>query len=152
MKRIIIEVEDLAYEPVVGMLKLCNGVRIASVQESMDVMDDRDACMRYAINTLRHNKVFRYSFDYAWIMMAMGQKVIDDFEAFHSHQDYIDYLTELGIEQVPSRSTIFNICNITLNDYPEWEFLDAPAPSEALRRKNLIKQFLSAYRKAKRES
>lgn len=85
-------------------------------------------------------------------MMAMGQKVIDDFEAFHSHQDYIDYLTELGIEQVPSRSTIFNICNITLNDYPEWEFLDAPAPSEALRRKNLIKQFLSAYRKAKRES
>ena len=57
MKRIIIEVEDLADEPVVAMLKLCNGVKIVSVQESMDVMDDRDACMRYAINTLRNNKV-----------------------------------------------------------------------------------------------
>ena len=51
MKRIIIEVEDSANEPVVAMLKLCNGVKIVSVQECIDVIDDRDACMRYAINT-----------------------------------------------------------------------------------------------------
>ena len=32
--------------------------------------------------------------------------------------------------------------------YPDWTFTDAPKASEALRRKNLIKQFLSAFVKA----
>jgi hypothetical protein len=152
MKQVLLSIADDAYEKVMGMLSLCPSVKVESVDDYIVTEEKRDLCAKTAFNTLLENNVIRRPRDYAWIMMAMGQKVIDDFEAFHSHQDYIDYLTELGIEQVPSRSTIFNICNITLNDYPEWEFLDAPAPSEALRRKNLIKQFLSAYRKAKRES
>lgn len=150
MKRIIIEVEDLAYEPVVGMLKLCNGVRIASVQESMDVMDDRDACMRYAITALRRNKVFRRHYDYSWIMQAINDGVMDDYEEFESPQTFINYLCEIGIDELPDRSTISRGCSNVFDSYPNWQFMDVKKPGEILRRKNVVKQFLSAFGEAKR--
>ena len=152
MKRIIIEVEDSAYEPVVGMLKLCNGVRIASVQESIDVMDDRDACMRYAITTLRRNKVFRRHYDYSWIMQAINDGVMDDYEEFESPQTFINYLCEIGIDELPDRSTISRACSNVYDSYPNWQFMDVTKPSEILRRKNVVKQFLSAFGEAKRAS
>lgn len=152
MKRIIIEVEDSACEPVVGMLKLCNGVRIASVQESMDVMDDRDACMRYAITTLRRNKVFRRHYDYSWIMQAINDGVMDDYEEFESPQTFINYLCEIGIDELPDRSTISRACSNVYDSYPNWQFMDVTKPSEILRRKNVVKQFLSAFGEAKRAS
>ena len=127
MKRIIIEVEDSANEPVVAMLKLCNGVKIVSVQESIDVIDDRDACMRYAINTLRNNKVFIHNYDYAWIMMAINEGHVDEFDAFKSRA-----------------------YSKTIELFPDWIFLDVNEAGEILRRKNVVKQFLSAYNKAKR--
>ena len=150
MKRIIIEVEDSAYEPVVGMLKLCNGVWIASVLESMDVMDDRDACMRYAITALRRNKVFRRHYDYSWIMQAINDGVMDDYEEFESPQTFINYLCEIGIDELPDRSTISRACSNVYDSYPNWQFMDVTKPSEILRRKNVVKQFLSAFGEAKR--
>ena len=150
MKRIIIEVEDSANEPVVGMLKLCNGVKIVSVQESIDVIDDRDACMRYAINTLRNNKVFIHNYDYAWIMMAINEGHVDEFDAFKSPQAFLDYLYELGIENLPTRFTLFRAYSKTIELFPDWIFLDVNEAGEILRRKNVVKQFLSAYNKAKR--
>ena len=150
MKRIIIEVEDSAYEPVVGMLKLCNGVKIVSVQESMDVMDDRDACMLYAINTLRNNGVFRHYYDYTWIMMAINEGHVDDFDGFKSPQAFINYLYEIGIENLPSRITINVAYAKTYRRFPDWTFNDVKEAGEILRRKNVVKQFLSAYGMAKR--
>ena len=150
MRQIILEVEDSAYEPVVAMLKLCNGVKIVSVQECVDVIDNRDACMRYAINTLRHNKVFRYSFDYAWIMMAMNEGVIDDFQCEMSQQGFIDYLKELGFKGLPCRTSLYNVYTKTLKSFPEWKFVDVDDAGEILRRKNVVVQFMSAYGMAKR--
>ena len=83
-------------------------------------------------------------------MMAMNQGVVDDFEPFRSHQDYIDYLKEIGLQNVPSRTTLYNAEINTLGEHPNWMFLDYPTASEALRRTNLVKQFLGAYRKSKR--
>jgi hypothetical protein len=37
----------------------------------------------------------------------------------------------------------------TLDSYPDWTFIDVKKASETLRRKNVVKQFLSAYIKAK---
>ena len=150
MKRIIIEVEDPAYEPVVAMLKLCNGVKIVSVQECIDVIDDRDACMLYAINTLRNNKVFIHNYDYAWIMMAMNEGVIDDFKCEMSLQGFIDYLKELGFKGLPCRTSLYNAYAKTLKSFPEWKFVDVDDAGEILRRKNVVVQFMSAYGMAKR--
>ena len=150
MKRIIIEVEDSAYEPVVAMLKLCNGVKIVSVQECIDVIDDRDACMRYAINTLRHNKVFRRHYDYSWIMQAINDGVLEDYEEFESAQTFINYLCEIGIDGLPDRSTISRARSNIYNSFPDWKFIGLKNPSEILRRKNVVKQFLSAFGEAKR--
>ena len=150
MKRIIIEVEDSANEPVVAMLKLCNGVKIVSVQESIDVIDDRDACMRYAINTLRNNGVFRHHYDYSWIMQAINDGVMEDYEEFESAQTFINYLCEIGIDGLPDRSTISRARSNIYNSYPDWKFIGLKKPSEILRRKNVVKQFLSAFGEAKR--
>ena len=150
MKRIIIEVEDSAYEPVVAMLKLCNGVKIVSVQECIDVIDDRDACMLYAINTLRNNGVFRHHYDYSWIMQAINDGVMEDYEEFESAQTFINYLCEIGIDGLPDRSTISRARSNIYNSYPDWKFIGLKKPSEILRRKNVVKQFLSAFGEAKR--
>ena len=150
MRQIILEVEDSAYEPVVGVLKLCNGVKIVSVQECVDVIDNRDACMRYAINTLRHNKVFRHHYDYSWIMRAINDGVMEEYDEFESPQTFINYLCEIGIEELPDRSTISRACSIIYDSYPNWQFIGLKKPSEILRRKNVVKQFLSAFGEAKR--
>ena len=150
MKQIIVNIDDLAYEPVVGMLKLCQGVEIESEGEVVDTFNERDVCMVYAINTLRENKVFRHFYDYTWIMMAINDGVLDDFDSFKSPQAFLNYLYEIGIDQLPTRYTLSLAYSKALGAYPDWTFLDVEKPNEILRRKNVVKQFLSAYGAAKR--
>lgn len=150
MRQIILEIEDSAYEKFMGMVELCPQVKVVSTGEMVDVVNDRDYCMMYAINTLRENHVFRFNYDYTWIMMAINEGVMDDFEDFESPQTFIDYLYELGVDHLPDRSTISRACSKTFDSYPNWRFLDVKKPSETLRRKNVVKQFLSAFGEAKR--
>lgn len=152
MKQIIVNIDDLAYEPVVGMLKLCQGVEIESEGEVVDTINERDVCMVYAINTLRENKVFRHFYDYTWIMMAINEGVLDDFDGFKSPQAFLNYLYEIGIENLPSRITLSLAYSKTLDSFPDWTFIDVTEASEVLRRKNVVKQFLSAYGTAKRRN
>ena len=152
MKQIIVNIDDLAYEPVVGMLKLCQGVEIESESEVVDTFNERDVCMVYAINTLRENKVFRHFYDYTWIMMAINDGVLDDFDGFKSPQAFLNYLYEIGIENLPSRITLSLAYSKTLDSFPDWTFIDVTEASEVLRRKNVVKQFLSAYGTAKRRN
>ena len=152
MKQIIVNIDDLAYEPVVGMLKLCQGVEIESESEVVETINERDVCMVYAINTLRENKVFRHFYDYTWIMMAINEGVLDDFDGFKSPQAFLNYLYEIGIENLPSRITLSLAYSKTLDSFPDWTFIDVTEASEVLRRKNVVKQFLSAYGTAKRRN
>ena len=150
MKQIVLEIEDSAFERFMGMVSLCPSVEVMASGEVVDVMDHRDACMRHAIVTLRHNKVFRRHYDYSWIMMAINEGVMDDFDEFESPQSFIDYLCEIGIDELPDRTTISRACSKTFDSYPNWRFMDTNKPSESLRRKNVVKQFLSAFGEAKR--
>ena len=148
-KRVIIEIEDVAYEPFMGMVKLCPQAEIVGVCEEVDVMAEREVCMKQVIETLRANKVFRHYYDYTWIMMALNEGLVDDFDAFRSPQAFLDYLYEIGIRELPSRITLSVAYAKTLDSYPDWTFIDVKKASETLRRKNVVKQFLSAYIKAK---
>ena len=76
--------------------------------------------------------------------------LVDDFDSFRSPQAFIDYLYEIGIDNLPTRYSLSLAYSKTLNSYPEWTFIDVENASETLRRKNVVKQFLSAYGVAKR--
>jgi hypothetical protein len=150
MRQIVISIDDEAYEPVMGVMKLCDGVEIVDETEIVDIVADRDVWMRQAIETLRGNKAFRHYYDYTWIMMALNEGLVDDFEAFRSPQAFLDYLYEIGIRNLPSRYSISLAFSKTIDSYPNWTFIDVKSPSESLRRKNVVRQFLSAYGAAKR--
>ena len=115
-----------------------------------EVTSQRDQCMLYAIQTLRANHVFRFGYDYTWVMMAINEGLVDDYDGFRSPQAFLDYLYEIGIEGLPTRFTLFRAYSKTLDSYPNWTFLDMDDASESLRRINVVKQFLSAFGKAKR--
>ena len=146
----MLEIEDSAYEQFMGMVGLCPSVKVVCESGITDVMNDRDQCMVYAIQTLRNNHVFRFGYDYTWIMMAINEGLVDDYEGFKSPQAFLDYLYEIGIEKLPTRYSLSLAYSKTLNSYPEWTFIDVENASETLRRKNVVKQFLSAYGVAKR--
>ena len=150
MKQIVIEIEDEVYESFLSMLNLCPAIRVVSEVEIADTLAGRDVCMREAICILRGNNVFRHYYDYAWIMMAINDGVIDEFEAFQSPQKFLDYLYEIGIDKLPTRYTISLACSKTIERYPDWVFVNVNDANESLRRKNVVKQFLSAYGAAKR--
>ena len=150
MRQIVLEIVDSAYEQFMGMIALCPSVKVVCENGITDVMNDRDQCMVYAITTLRNNHVFRFGYDYTWIMMAINEGLVDDYDAFKSPQAFLDYLYEIGIEELPTRYSLSLAYSKTLNSYPEWTFIDVENASETLRRKNVVKQFLSAYGVAKR--
>lgn len=150
MKQVLLSIEDDAYEKVMGMLSLCPSVNVESSVDVADTERDCDRCVKYAINTLRRNGVFRHVYDYTWIMMAINQGLIEGLDAFRSPQAFLDYLTELGIDKLPTRFSISLAYSKTLDTYPNWTFIDVADACEILRRKNVVKQFLSAYGVAKR--
>ena len=150
MKQIVLKIEDSAYESFMGMMALCPSVKVVCESDITDVMSDRDQCMVSAITTLRNNHVFRFGYDYTWIMMAINEGLVDDYDAFRSPQAFLDYLYEIGIEELPSRITLSLAYSKTFDHFPDWTFTDVNKPSEILRRKNVVKQFLSAFGTAKR--
>ena len=150
MKQVVLRIDDAAYENFMGMVSLCPMVEVVAEGDLADTENDRDLCMRQAIITLRQNKVFRHYYDYTWIMMAINEGLLNDFDVFKSPQAFIDYLYEIGIDQLPTRYTLSLAYSKALGAYPDWTFLDVEKPNEILRRKNVVKQFLSAYGAAKR--
>ena len=111
-----------------------------------DGLSDIDRRVALAIQVLIKNGALRNPFDYTWIMVAIGDGVVKGMGAFRSPQSFMDYLNGLGVEHVPSRSTLSAWYNKVLGTYPNWEFTDTHDPQEILRRKNVVRQFLSAMR------
>jgi len=103
--------------------------------------------MALSLRVLKENGALRHSYDYTWIMVAINNGVVKGINGFRSPQSYIDYLKSIGVEQVPCRSTISDYNNKVYGTFPDWEFTDTEDPSEMMRRKNVVRQFLSAFNK-----
>ena len=122
MKQVVLRIDDAAFERFMGMVSLCPQVEVLNVCQTGDKKQTIDAYVATAIREMRQRLAFRYSCDYAYLMVAMNESVVKG----------------LTIAKVRGR-------------YPDWTFTDAPKASEALRRKNIIKQFLSAFMRAQTE-
>ena len=148
MKQVVLRIDDAAYEKFMGMVSLCPQVEVLNVCEIGDKKLTTDAYVASAIREMRQTLAFRYPCDYAYLMVAMNESVVKGLPFFYTPKDFIDYMREADFDHLPGRTTIYDTMAKVQGKYPDWTFTDAPKASEALRRKNLIKQFLSAFMKA----
>lgn len=151
MKQIVIEIEEEAYEPFMGMLSLCPAVKVVSTGDVADTKDVMDECFTYAIMELLADKsVFKRSSDLAYVMIGANNGAIKGLDYFLTPDDFTGYLQQLGFTHLPKRSTLYNKLNDTVGKFPDWTFVNDAKPKEKIRRKNVFSRFSSAFVKAKR--
>jgi hypothetical protein len=148
MKQVVLRIDDAAFERFMGMVSLCPQVEVLNVCQTGDKKQTIDAYVATAIREMRQTLAFRYPCDYAYLMMAMNESVVKGLPFFYTPKDFIEYMREAEFDHLPGRSTVYNTIAKVRGRYPDWTFTDAPKASEALRRKNIIKQFLSAFMRA----
>ena len=150
MRQIILNVEDAAYEQFMGMVALCPQLEVFSDGDVYETRDVVDMCVARAIKTLVKRRTLRYAYDYSFIMLAINQGLVDKQLFFFNPLEFIDYLKEIGIEKLPGKSSLYDAIAQIHGSYPDWTFGDHPSAFENIRRKNVFKQFLSAFLMEKR--
>ena len=151
MKTVVLRIEDSAFENFKAFVHLCPSIEIEEEYSELEVRRDFDVCMAKAICTLRDNKVLRKPSDYTYIMQVINDKQVKDAPYFHTPDLFIGYLKNLGLDNLPSRTTIYDTRKVISGEYPNWKFKDPQVDDiEALRRNNVARQFISAFLKAQR--
>ena len=154
MKEITFRVPDEMVHLLEEWAKHIPEMEVVSLKESGEYeLDEINRRMALAVKMLKQNGAMRYGYDYTWIMAAIGDGVVEGLGGFKSPQSFMDYLTSIGVEHVPSRTTLSTWYGKVLGTYPNWEFIDTQDPHEILRRKNVVRQLISALNRAtKRDS
>ncbi len=162
MKQVVLRIEDSAFKRFMGMVSLCPQVEVCTgdcnatlrskVEEQSPCAVDGSADeitrrVSLAIKALQRNKTIRHLYDYTWIMAAIGDGIVEGMGSFGSPQKFIDYLKSIGVERVPSRSTISTWHSRFCGRFPNWEFIDTHNPQEISRRKSVVNQFRNALNK-----
>ena len=149
MKEITLRVPDSMVHLIEAWAEHVPEMEIVTRKESRDYgLDDINLRMALALKVLKQNGAIRYGYDYAWIMVAIGDGVVDGLGGFKSPQRFMDYMNSLGVEQVPSRTTLSTWFGRVLGKYPNWEFVDTQDPQEIQRRKNVVRQLVSVLNRA----
>ena len=148
MKQVVLRIDDAAFEKFMGMVSLCPMVEVLNVCQDRDTKQTIDIYVAAAIREMRKMEAFRHPCDYAYLMTAFNEGVVKGLPFFYTPKDFLDYLRASDLDGLPGRTTIYDTIAKVKGKYPDWSFTDAPKASEALRRKNLIKQFLSAFTRA----
>jgi hypothetical protein len=100
--------------------------------------------MKHCIDTLWEEKVLKHLYDYTWVMETMNQT--EGMPHFNTLASFITYLKNIGIESLPSEDSINKKQNVFSGTFPNWVFTDCDH-TEATRRINVGKRFMSLYRK-----
>ena len=149
MKEITLRVPDSMVPLIEEWVKHIPEIELASLEESgVYEIDEINRRMALALKILKENRAIRYSYDYTWIMVVIGDGVVNGLSGFRSPKSFIEYLINLGVKSVPSRSTVSTWFGRVIGKYPDWEFTDTKDPNEIMRRKNIVRQLLSALNKA----
>lgn len=149
MKEITFRVPESMVPLLEEWVKHIPEMEIVSLEESGQYeLDEINRRMAFALSKLLANKAIRFNYDYTWIMVAINDGVINKLGSFRSPQKFIDYLKELGVEHVPSRTTLSTYYNKVIGMFPNWKYTDTEDPQEILRRKNVVRQLISMLNKA----
>ena len=135
----------LNYQPTIKEQHIHMGVQSQdNVGEEESEVIGEEQRVRKSIDVLKKEKLLKNAYDYTWIMEVMNQT--EDLPNFSTPHSFIVYMKGLGIIDLPSESSINKKQNVFTGTFPQWEFTDCDT-TEATRRINVAKRFLSAYRK-----
>ena len=112
-------------------------------ETQITLIGDIDKRICKAICTLRKEEMIEHLYDYTWVMAIMNE--MDDLPSFSSPKSFIDYLASLGIQSLPSLSTIKKKYSKMGGKFPNWIF-EIQDSNEVRRRINIAKRFLNLYR------
>lgn len=99
--------------------------------------------VRCAISTLMQEKLIKYKYDWTWVILAMQDKKIDIH--FDSDDKSLEYLRQMGAQELPNRSGVSTHMSATRINGDEWQFDDTTDRKETIRRNNIGKRFISAF-------
>ena len=108
-----------------------------------DTTDSDRQRIKKCLDTLLKEKVIEKLYDYTWVMELMNQT--KELPSFDTPQSFIKYLRGLGVAKLPGASSINKKQNVFTGTFPDWTFTDCDT-TEANRRINVAKRFLSLYR------
>ena len=98
-----------------------------------------------ALLALQEEGLIKHKYDYAWLLAAINQGIVDDKSKFISVKSFIDYVKGLGIGGVAGNSTLTLYRGYVCGKFPDWCFSDKCDNREKIRRINLIKRFLILF-------
>ncbi len=151
MKQIVVNIQDSAYDCLVGMLNLCQQVEVVSTEELQGALSDVDECFAKAIKVLQDDRVIRNQYDYAFIYMAIQEGVISGMEPFYSIRGFVEYMKGLGISNPPSKNAISNTSRYMDGEFPNWIYNEILDANEERRRRIIVTRFSSAFTRFKRQ-
>lgn len=151
MKEIVLRIEDSAYEKFMGIVDICPDVTVWHTGDCIDIKDVVDHCFACAIKEMVDDNAFKSPSDYTYIMQVVLEDNLKCGTLFINPDEFISYLKILGVEKLPSRSSLYRIGDTILGTYPNWTFTDQPNHFEELRRRNIARLFLSAFYRCKRQ-
>ena len=155
MKKLTIVGPDDKVALVEKMVEAIPGMEIVEVKD-MDSIEEfqRKPPMERLDFAIRHvdseKGLLANRYDYAWLYAAVQHKLLKGIEAFHSVESFRQHLIKIGIKKVPSNSTISDRYGCLQHKNPnDWVFSDGCDATEAQRRINVAKRFLSFFNKGR---
>jgi hypothetical protein len=99
--------------------------------------------IKEVIQQLKAEEVIAHLYDYTWVMLAMNDT--KGLPSFDSPQSFVTFLSTLGLDNLPSESSIKKKNEKVVGVFPDLIFIDADK-TEGDRRVNVGKRFLNLYR------
>jgi hypothetical protein len=153
MRKITIVGPDKKMALVEELVKAIPDMEIVDVKD-VDIIEEfqRKSPMErleFAIRSVDSEKVLLVNrYDFAWLYAAVQEGQLKGIEKYKSVDSFRQHLISIGIKNVPSNSTISDRYGCLRHEYPDWVFSDCDA-TEARRRNNVAKRFLSLFYKGK---
>ena len=104
---------------------------------------ERDRRFAYAVNNVKKEGLIKFGYDWTWIELYCEGEMKD--ANFSTPTSFLDYLSVLGIDSLPDRSTLSKKLDLVKGEYPNWTFTDSKNASETMRRKRVVGRFIFHY-------
>ena len=104
---------------------------------------ERDRRFAYAVNNVKKEGLIKFGYDWTWIELYCEGEMKD--ANFSTPASFLDYLSVLGIDSLPDRTTLAKKVDMVKGEYPNWTFSDSKSALETMRRKRVVGRFIFHY-------
>ena len=118
---------------------------LPSSSEAVPACVTFDEKIRRAITVMQAEGIFKYAYDYVWVMLVMNQT--SGLLHFDSTPSFHCFLLRIGVNGLPTLASLKKKAATACRQHPGWTFTDTADANETRRRNNVASRFLSLVRK-----